>query len=74
MTVGEVAVRPGLQRKLAQLRYSLRGEIPDGMLLRVSSLDGDRERAFRLHASFIAELQDALPASLRAILAPVAER
>ena len=70
MTVGNETALPGMRRKLAQLRYGLRGQIADGMLIRISSLGGDSGRAFRLHESFISELQQALPESLRAILAP----
>lgn len=69
MTVGELPALPGIQRKLAQLRYGLRGEIADGMLIRISSLDDNPQNAFTLHASFITALQDALPQSLRFILA-----
>ena len=72
MTVGETAALPGIRRKLAQLRYGLSGEIPDGMLIRVSSLDGDAQRAFALQAAFIAEFQDALPRSLGFMVATTA--
>jgi EpsI family protein len=64
MTVGEQLALPGLSRKLAQIRYGLQGEIPDGMLVRVSSLDRDSGRAFALQARFIADLQGALPGRL----------
>lgn len=64
MTIGDLATLPGIPRKIEQLRYGLRGQIPDGMLVRVSSLNPDKEAAFRLHAQFVADLQRALPASL----------
>jgi EpsI family protein len=35
---------------------SLRGEVLDGMLVRVSSIDPDPASAYRLHASFVRQL------------------
>lgn len=60
MTVGDEPVVPGLRRKLAQLRHGLNGQIPDGALIRVSSLSGDAPAAFALQAEFIAELRQTL--------------
>lgn len=54
--VGDTLVGRGLQRKLAQMRYSLRGIIPDGLLVRVSSIGLDAEEAFDLHRRFFAGL------------------
>lgn len=55
----------GTQQKISQLRYSLRGVIPDGMLVRVSNIDADPKAAFGLHERFIAELSAALPREYR---------
>jgi EpsI family protein len=60
MTVGDEPVVPGLRRKLAQLRHGLGGQIPDGALIRVSSLSTDAPAAFAVHAGFIVELHQAL--------------
>jgi EpsI family protein len=38
VTLDEVATLPGLGRKLQQIRFGLNGQIPDGMLVRVSSI------------------------------------
>jgi EpsI family protein len=64
MTVGQQTTLPGLGRKLVQLRYGLLGEIPDGVLVRVSSLDGDSARAYAVHDDFVAALQRAVPGDL----------
>ena len=56
ITVGEKATLPGFGRKLAQLSYGLTGKIPDGMLVRVSSIMDDRQGAYKLHDEFIKEL------------------
>jgi len=56
ITVGDRAARPGLERKLAQLRFGLSGTIPDGMLVRVSSLEPEAPSAYALHDRFIRDL------------------
>ncbi len=61
MTVGEEATLPGITRKLAQLRQGLSGEIPDGFVVRISSLSESRAGAFTIHDEFIADLLAALP-------------
>ena len=63
LTVGQHAVLPGLGRQLAQLRYGLRGEIPDGLLVRVSSLDANPAQAWPVHERFIADLLRTLPSA-----------
>jgi len=65
MMVGRRAVLPGLGRQLAQLAHGLRGEIPDGLLVRVSSLAATPDEAWSLHEHFITDLLRALqPAHL----------
>jgi EpsI family protein len=65
VAVGEEVATTGVEQKLAQMRYGLRGIIADGMLIRVSSLDRDAARAHALQAGFIATLAGALPAPMR---------
>ncbi|MGH8547527.1 MAG: exosortase-associated protein EpsI, B-type [Methylococcales bacterium] len=52
VTGGRVNVN-NLERKLAQIRFGLTGEIPDGLLFRVSTIDRDAERAFSVQAGFV---------------------
>jgi EpsI family protein len=59
--VGEHVAVSGQQQKLAQLRYGLRGLIPDGMLVRISSIDADADAGYRLQARFIADMRRAMP-------------
>lgn len=55
-----------LDRRLLELRYALRGEIPDGLLFRVSSIDSDRARAYQRQEQFTAALLAAVgPAGQR---------
>jgi len=58
--VGERVTLSGTEQKLAQLSYSTRGLIPDGILVRVSSIDGDEIHAYQLQQSFLGELVDSI--------------
>lgn len=48
------------QRKLAKLRYGLTGQVPDGMLVRVSTIDTNAEAAFALQEAFVRSLVGSL--------------
>ncbi len=65
VTVGERIALSGTEQKLSQLSYTTRGVVPDGMLVRVSSIDADINGAFRDHQIFIAKLSTAIQSSLR---------
>ena len=56
VTVGDKATLPGLSRKLNQLAYGLTGIVPDGMLVRVSSIDANTESAYKLQERFIQDM------------------
>lgn len=66
MTVGESVVTSGLEKKLAELRYGLKREIPDGLLFRVSSIDRNAVKAFALQDNFINQIIPAIDHSVRA--------
>lgn len=51
-TVGDEVIVGGLQKKLVEMRFGFSGRIPDGMLIRISSIDGNKERAFEFHQQF----------------------
>ena len=53
VVIGDKATLSGLKQKLAQLSYGLTGKVPDGFLVRVSSIDRDRQGAYRQHEDFI---------------------
>ena len=63
LLTGDQVVAPGLENRRVQLAHTLRGEIADGMLVRLSSIDADPVRAFAAHNRFASELLLALPAS-----------
>jgi EpsI family protein len=71
VTVGDKATLPGFGRKLLQLRYGLTGRVPDGMLVRVSSIGADTERQYQLQTSFVNQLLSAVDPSDRVRLTGV---
>lgn len=60
ITVGDSATLPGIGRKLMQIRYGVTGKIPDGMLVRVSSIDQNANRAYQIQDQFIRDLHQSL--------------
>jgi EpsI family protein len=69
ITVGDKATLPGIDRKIAQISYGLAGKIPDGMLVRVSSIDPDEQGAHQLQERFIKDMLGILNPQARAQLA-----
>lgn len=59
-TVGDKAVLPGLEQKLQQMRYGFTGSVPDGMLVRVSSIGPDNVEAYQRQALFIQDMLSAI--------------
>lgn len=72
ITVGERTTLSGTEQKLAQLAYTVRGVVPDGMLVRVSSIDPDAARAWGMQAGFVNELAAAVTPDVRPRLFGVA--
>jgi EpsI family protein len=56
VVIGDRATISTAQRRIVSLRYGLRRRIPEGMLFRVSSIDGDSAQAFALQRGFIGDL------------------
>lgn len=65
VTLDESATLPGIGRKLQQIRYGLRGQIPDGMLVRVSSISNVPAEAYALQLEFLNQMYGAVPADVR---------
>jgi EpsI family protein len=54
--VGDTAIKSKLQQRIVEFQLGLTGQIPDGLLFRVSSIDKDPARAFKAHESFVIDL------------------
>ena len=59
-TVGDTNVKGKLQQRMVEIKLGLTGQIPDGLLVRVSSIDGTPSRAYASHDSFVADLLSAM--------------
>jgi EpsI family protein len=57
------------QRRLQSLRLTLTGQVPDGLLFRVSSIDADAARAWRRQGDFVRALLGACTPMARSRLA-----
>jgi EpsI family protein len=68
MTIGQESLLPGFKRKWIQLKNGLTGHIPDGFVIRVSSIDKNPKHAYQLHNTFIHDLFEHLDAGNRAHL------
>lgn len=68
MRVGDTTVYGGLGQMINRYKTGLKGYIPDGLLFRVSSIDSDKEQAFRTQAEFINALLISLEPSSRSKL------
>ena len=53
ITVGDTTATKGWERKLVKLRYGLTGQIPEGMLVRVSSISPETATAYQHQSEFI---------------------
>jgi EpsI family protein len=53
ITVGNQIAVNGWKWKLAQLKYGLTGKVPDGMLVRISSIGEDEKLSFSVQQNFI---------------------
>jgi EpsI family protein len=56
ITIGEHAARAGIQQKLRRLAYGLSGEIPDGMLVRVSTIQANDTQAYAVQDRFVTDM------------------
>lgn len=60
-TVGDtVAISSDLKWKLKQIKYGLTGQIPDGLLFRISSIQADESAAYEVQDKFSRDLLNAL--------------
>ena len=65
ITLDETATLPGLGRKIEQIRYGLKGQIPDGLLFRISSIGRNDEEGFNLQQEFLVSLVGHIDPAIR---------
>jgi EpsI family protein len=64
-TVGDQVFQGSIQKKLAEMRYGLDGKIPDGMLIRISSIDANTSNAYERQREFASQMLLALTPEYR---------
>jgi len=67
-TVGNTTVKNRLDKRLVEIRLGLTGQVPDGLLFRVSSVDDTTSRAFERQRAFVSDLMRAVSPEDRAKL------
>ena len=72
LTVGDQIIRTAMDKRIAEIRLGLTGQIPDGLLFRVSSIDTDTARGFAMQQKFTADMMAAVPAPTRKQLSGLA--
>lgn len=65
LVVGNERIRFGWEHRLMTLKYGLTGKVPDGMLIRVSTLGADTEQQYQVHQAFIEQMLASLSAESR---------
>jgi EpsI family protein len=68
LVVGDRITDFGYPQRAQAIRYGLRGIVPDGVLFRVSSIDGNASRAYAIQARFVEEMMRELPLATQARL------
>ena len=64
-TIGSTVFQGNIQKKIAEMRYGMDGKIPDGMLIRVSSIDDKTSNAYEMQNQFVNEMLAALAPEYR---------
>jgi EpsI family protein len=72
LTLGDTVIQTPLQKRMAQIRLGLTGQIPDGLLFRISSIDNDNQRGFQMQQKFVADMMAAVPPKERRELSGLA--
>lgn len=67
-TMGHATISSKLQQRMIELRLALTGQIPDGLLVRISSIDASPSHAYAAHDAFASDLLAAVSVSSRARL------
>ncbi len=68
LMVGQRITEFGYAQRRVTIAHGLRGEVPDGVLVRVSSIDSDNAAAFMLQERFVQDLLASLSEAQRARL------
>jgi len=65
VTAGNEATISMWRRRMISIEYGMRRQIPDGLLVRVSSIDASSSQAYSMHERFLADMVAQMPKSDR---------
>lgn len=68
MRIGDDVARGWLEQNKVRLKYGLGGEIPDGLLFRVSNISSDVQGSYQLQQEFVSALLKAVAKDGRSVL------
>jgi EpsI family protein len=71
-TFGDTAVAGKFELRMVEIRLGLTGQVPDGLLFRVSSIDAASARAFQVHQDFVSAMLGAVSPATRVRLSGLA--
>lgn len=63
--VGDQITKGAIDKKIVEIGYAFRNNIPDGMLVRISSIDSDVNNAYEKHRQFADAMIEAIPTENR---------
>ena len=72
LTVGDRVIKSAMEKRVEEIRLGLTGQIPDGLLFRISSIDTDAARGFAMQQKFAADMMAAVPTETRRRLSGLA--
>ncbi|MDZ7919084.1 exosortase-associated protein EpsI, B-type [Rhodoferax sp.] len=72
-TIGDYRSLGGFKKRLLELQYGFSGKIPDGLLLRVSSIGQDTPKQFSIQDDFLSALIEAVQEDQRKVLTGLRE-
>lgn len=63
--VGDQITKGAIDKKMVEIGYAFRNNIPDGMLVRISSIDSEANNAYEKHMQFADAMIEAIPTENR---------
>jgi EpsI family protein len=63
--IGDSMVRGNWEQHFARLKYGLTGEIPYGIVIRVSTISANESQSYRIEEQFVRDMLEAVPVQYR---------
>ena len=65
LTIGDQVIHNSFDKRIAEIRLGMTGQIPDGLLFRISSIDENSVNAFAMQQKFTADMMKAVSPPIR---------